>query len=88
MDRRDIDWRERFPGVAFERQVDQPAEQFGVLDAGRAPQFGIHADGGKARDRVDLEAIRLVRRAQPEVRARDTAAAISAKLPYRKGSAE
>jgi len=44
-------WPSRVPG---ERVGDQNIHQFGLRDPRRLPKLWIHADGGKARQRVHL----------------------------------
>src|SRR5271157_3801324 len=37
-----------FVGMAFQAKMNQLIDQLGVRDAGRRPQFGVHADRGEA----------------------------------------
>ena len=49
-----------FP-VALEGQFDQAVQKLGVRNAARFPELGIHADGGKARNGIDLVQVDLCR---------------------------
>ena len=40
--------------MEFDRQLDQPINQFGIGQSGRFPYFGIHTDRGKTRNRVQF----------------------------------
>src|ERR1019366_4123563 len=40
--------------MSIEGELDESVQQFGVRDATCIPQFGIHTDGGKSRNGIDL----------------------------------
>ena len=58
-------------GMAFKAELNQAIDEFRVRYARSRPQFRIHADGGEARQRVDLVDVHLpVARVHEEVDAR------------------
>src|SRR5690349_16992966 len=61
--------------IAFDGQIHQPRHQFRQGDAACLPQLWIHADGGEARDGVDLVEQHALRRAfEEEIDARHASA--------------
>ena len=55
-------------------QFNQFIQKFAVFNAGGFPEFGIHADIGEARQRVDLINDHLVVRCQEHIHTRHAAA--------------
>ncbi|MOA35500.1 hypothetical protein D3C78_1569530 [compost metagenome] len=56
--------------MAFHRQLNQASDQLAVADTAGGPQFGIHADIGKAWQRVDFVDHHVVVRRQKYIDAR------------------